>query len=145
MSARRYFFMGAAVVIALVAIWHGPIGSAGPRYVALTEARAAHTIGVYAMDDRVAAMVERGPVKRRIWLAGQADKFQSEKLAELMDRLPAVADSAWWRPDREPVRTAPVLPLLAEIELLALALFGFGFLIAYLHALRRHARRFAVI
>jgi hypothetical protein len=79
------------------------------------------------------AHVQRSPLARTVILSGPADDFQRRELARIMEVVPGVANARW-------NNGRSGLPLLAEVELAALAGFGFGLLLAYLLELRRRYR-----
>lgn len=145
MRPRTIVLAGLAATAAMAALWHGPVGNGAARLTAQTEARAQFTLEIYEMDRQVRAVMQREPVTRRLWLVGTGDDFQQRELKLLLDRLPAVGDVQWWREGGGTVQGEPVLPLIAEVELAALASFALGIMIAYFHALRRHARRYDII
>ena len=140
-APRTLFIAGFALVLALAALWHGPLGNGAARYVAYTENVANEALVLYEMDQQVAVMNAREPVQRRLWLAGTADDFQREQLVLLLDQVPSIGDVNWWSEGGGTVRGEPMLPMIVEIELAALAAYIFGIMLAYFHALRRHARR----
>lgn len=141
LAPRTLFFAGFAFVLALAALWHGPLGNGAARYVAYTESIGNQALVNWEMDGQVAVMTARDPVERRLWLAGTADDFQREQLGLILDQVPSIGDVNWWSEDGGTVRGEPMLPMIVEIELAALAAYAFGIMLAYLHALRRHARR----
>lgn len=145
MSPRSILIAGFALILAAAALWHGPLGQSGAKFVAYNEARAENALVIYEMDRQVGVMVERGPIARRLWLAGEADDFQREGLQRILDQIPGIADVQWWSEEGGTVRGEPLLPLIVEVELAALAAYALGLMMAYLHALRRHARRFDYI
>ncbi|MEO6224476.1 MAG: hypothetical protein ABIO80_01290 [Sphingomicrobium sp.] len=119
---------GLAAAIALALLWHGPLG-AGQRLAHGIDRNASATLDFYAMR-AVSAHVRRGPLSRRIVLAGQADDFQRTELARTMATLPGVSGASWSAGDL-------ALPLFAEAALAALLGFLGGFLLAYLVELHR--------
>lgn len=131
--------MGMLVTMGAAALWHGPIGNGATRFTAETETIARLNLEYYEMDDQVVAMMQRGPVTRRLWLAGTADDFQQRELKRILDGIPAVGDVQWWRPGGGTVKGEPLLPLIFEVELAALTAFAFGLMLTYLVALRRRA------
>lgn len=145
MSPRTIIIAGIAVVMAAAALWHGPVGNAAQRFTAETETIARLNLEYYEMDADVAVAMQRGPTTRRLWLTGRADDFQREELARLLDFIPGVSDVQWWRPEGGTVRGEPLLPMIIEVELAALASFGLGIVLSYLVALRRRATRWSPI
>ncbi|WP_260482777.1 hypothetical protein [Sphingomicrobium flavum] len=145
MTPRRIIIIGIAVVMATAALWHGPVGRAGERFTTETETIAQLNLIAYEMEKDVAVAMERGPMTRRLWLTGRADDFQREELARLLDYIPAVADVQWWSPEGGTVKGEPLLPMIIEVELAALAGFGLGMVLSFLVALRRRATRWSPI
>lgn len=144
MTPRRAVFAGLAATIALAALWHGPVGGAGARVAAETEALARVNLDYYDMGG-IDAWVERDPLTRRLWLAGPANDFQQGELARILDGLPLVSDVQWWREGGGRVTAPIVLPLVVEAELAAIGSFAIGFLLSTLVAMRRRAIRGRVI
>ncbi|MBB3764582.1 hypothetical protein [Sphingomicrobium lutaoense] len=145
MKRYRPAILGIAIVMAFAALWHGPLGNAAQRFTAETETIARLNLEYYEMDGQVAVAMERAPLTRRLWLTGRADDFQRSELVRILDGIPAVGDVQWWRPEGGTVRGDPLLPLIVEVELAALAGFGFGMIVAFLVALRRRAIRWSKI
>lgn len=141
LAPRTLFIGGFALVLSLAALWHGPLGNGAARYVAYTESIANQALASYEMDGQVAVMNARSPVQRRLWLAGTADDFQREQLVLILDQVPSIGDVNWWSEEGGTVRGEPMLPMIVEIELAALAAYALGIMLAYVQALRRHARR----
>jgi hypothetical protein len=132
-AGRRNIALGIGVAGALAgaALWHG-VGGAGERFAATVEQQARQVLVNYEMTG-VQARVQRSPLARTVILSGPADDFQRRELARIMEIVPGVATARW-------DRRSSGLPLLAEVELGALAGFGLGLLLAYLLELRRRYR-----
>ena len=127
--ARRNptFAIGLGLTLALAALWHGPLGGAN-RFTATVEHNARAVLDHYEMT-KVTAHLHRGPLSRRLVLAGPADDFQTTELVRLMSELPGVS-SAEWTDDAG-------VPLIAEGLAVAIIGFLFGLALAYLNELRR--------
>ena len=127
---RRYVSLGAgaAVVIALAALWHGPLGAAN-RFAREVEQVARQAL-IYNEIPEVSGHLHHGPLTRRLLLSGPADDFQRSELVRYMEDLHGVG-SATWSPD------GGGTPLIVEGALVALLGFLFGLLVAYLRELRR--------
>lgn len=126
---------GIAATLAAGALWHGPLGG-GERFESGVEAHARRVLDHYEMT-QVDAQLAESPLRRTLLLSGPADDFQRSELLRMMDELPGVANVHWIDSKAKPPFQ---LPLIAEAELLALAGFGLGLLLAYLFELRRRAR-----
>ena len=124
---------GAIFILALGALWHGPLGAA--ERLAGTVDRTSRIV----LDDwemtQVQGHIQRGPIERTLVLSGPADDFQRSELVRIMDDVPGVANVRW--ADMKPPFA---LSLLAEAELAVLICFGLGLLLAYLLELRRRYR-----
>lgn len=123
--------VGLAGSLAAAALWHG-VGGAGERFAISMEQQARQVLVNYEMT-QLQAHVQRSPLARTVILSGPADDFQRRELARIMEVVPGVANARW-------NNGRSGLPLLAEVELAALAGFGFGLLLAYLLELRRRYR-----
>jgi len=121
------------VVLALGAVWHGPLGT-GERLASTIERQSRQVLNDWEMP-QVQARVERAPLSRILVLSGPADDFQRSELVRIMNGVPGVAKVRWT--DMKPPLA---LPLFAEAELAALACFGLGLLLSYLLELRRRYR-----
>lgn len=127
--------VGIAVVLALTALWHGPLG-ASRRFAAHVEGEARQILHDYEMID-VRAQLKHAPLRRTLVLAGPADDFQRSELVRILDAAPGVANVHWaGAPETARLR----LPLLAEAKLSALAGLGLGLVLSYLLELRRRSR-----
>lgn len=126
-------FAGATVVLALGALWHGPIGT-GERLASTIESQSRYVLNDWEMV-QVQAHVERAPLTRTLVLSGPADDFQRSELVRIMDGVPGVASVRW--ADMKPPLA---LPLFTEAELAALVCFSLGLLLSYLLELRRRYR-----
>jgi len=119
--------IGAALSIALAALWHGPLGAAD-RFTDEVE----HVIRqalVYNEIPEVSARLHRDPLTRRVLLSGPADDFQQSQLLILMNEVPGVESASW--------SGGEGIPLLAEGAAAALLGFLLGLIVAYLRELRR--------
>lgn len=140
MSPRRTFLIGIAATLAFSALWHGPLG-ANVRFAAKANAIAQRTLTYYEMD-KVTAATQQDPTARRILLTGPGNDFQRSELVRIMNDVPGILDAAWTNGhDAYTVRHF-IIPSAIEAQLLGLASFAFGMIIAYLHALRRRANRY---
>ena len=133
LRAAKLILPGAAVVLAIAAIWHGPAGTAD-RFAASLERQSRDVLVNYEMT-QVHAVIERGPLQRTIVLSGPADDFQRTELVRIMNLVPGVGSVRW-----SAMNDSFALPLLAEAALGALAFFALGLLLAYLLELRRRYR-----
>jgi membrane associated rhomboid family serine protease len=128
--ARRigYWIAGGAVAVGIALAWHGPLGAAN-RFATQVDRNARATL-IDNYIPQISAHLHRGPLTRRIILAGPADDFQSSELVRIMGDLPGVSDAQW---SAEPGG----VPLIAEAAAAALVGFLFGLVLAYLVELRR--------
>src|SRR4051812_21281318 len=119
---------GAAIAMALAALWHGPLGGAD-RFTAKIERALSQILAYYEMP-QVRAHVQHGPLARQVQLSGPADDFQRSELVRLIDQLPGVAGTSW-------STATHGIPLI--VEGIGAAILGFllGLLLAYLVELRR--------
>jgi len=125
---RPYIAAGIALAVAAAALWHGPLGAAD-RFTVSIEKTARFVLVDWEMG-HVQGRLHRGPLTRRLLLAGQADDFQRAELARIMGTIPGVS-TANWTPGKGG------LPLIAEAALVAVGGFLLGLLLAYLFELRR--------
>jgi hypothetical protein len=127
---RRLIILGAGVAasVAATAVWSGPLGAAD-RFVSQVERDARRALNYYEMA-KVTAHLRRGPLTRRLVLAGPADDFQTAELARLFSQLPGVSRAQWG-----PSPAGP--PLLLEGAAVSVLGFLFGLLLAYLVELHR--------
>ncbi|MCJ7421396.1 hypothetical protein [Sphingomicrobium astaxanthinifaciens] len=131
MKPRLVLLFGIALVVLASALWHGALGQASARYAFETEELARRNLAYYEMG-HITPFVEREPLTRRLWLAGEADDFQRAELARILSDLPQVADVQWLVPGGGgTVSGVPLLPLIVEVELAGLAAFGAGLLVAF--------------
>jgi hypothetical protein len=114
--------------LVLAALWHGPLGAAD-RFSTRVERNARRTLDYYEMT-QVTAHLHRGPLTRRLVLAGPADDFQSSELVRLTSQLPGVSRAQWTAASAGP-------PLILEGIGVSVLGFLFGLLLAYLVELRR--------
>ena len=120
--------LGVAVTLGAAGLWHGPFGAAD-RLAGHIDRMARESLDYYEMQ-AVTAHVHRGPLTRRVILAGPADDFQRSELARLLGQVPGSSGASWSGGSNG-------LPLIAEGMLTALAGFLLGTLFAYLIELRR--------
>ena len=120
--------LGVGLSLALVALWHGPLGAAD-RLAGRVEHDARAVLDHYEMT-RISAHLHHGPLTRRMILAGPADDFQTTELVRLMSELPGVSTAQW--SDRP-----AGLPLIVEGAVVAILGFLSGLGLAYLVDLRR--------
>ena len=91
---RGVIFVGGVVAtLAFAALWHGPLG-AGDRLAARAEKVARDTFVKYERPMN-SARLERGPLARRLILAGPADDFQRTEIARIMAQVPGVNEVRW--------------------------------------------------
>lgn len=131
--ATRAVVIGALVVIALGALWHGPIGT-GERFASNVDRQSRKVLDDWEMP-QVQGRLQRDPLKRTLVLSGPADDFQRSELIRIMNDVPGVSNVRW-----TDMQSPSALPLLAEAELAGLLCFGFGLLLSYLLELRRRYR-----
>ena len=134
MKRNNALGIGVAATLASTFLWHGP-GGAGERLAGSIDRTIRATLDHYEMPS-IAARTQRDPLTRRLMRDGPADAFQRGEIKRIGLEVPGVA-SAHWAGPRNPPR---VLPLLAEVMLMALASFAIGLVLAYIAALRRRAR-----
>ena len=127
------FAIGAALVLALGTLWHGPLGG-GEKLASTVDRRSRQVLNDWEMTE-VQGRLQRAPISRTLVLSGPADDFQRSELIRIMDRVPGVARVRW-----ADMKSPNALPLLAEAELAGLLCFGLGLLLAYLLELRRRYR-----
>lgn len=120
-------------MLALGAIWHGPVG-AGDRFAGTVDRASRKVLDDWEMP-RVQGHIQRGPINRTLVLSGPADDFQRSELIRIMDDVPGVGNVRW-----ADMRPSFSFSLFAEAELAALICFGLGLLLAYLLELRRRYR-----
>lgn len=125
---NRLLAIGLGVAVALGLLWHGPLGGAH-RFAAKVESDARLTLDNYEMW-KVTAHLQRGPLTRRLLLAGPADDFQSSELVRIMGSLSGVSSARWSHKGRG-------TPLILEGVGVALLGYLLGLLLAYLIELRR--------
>lgn len=125
--------LGFLATLATAALWHGPGGGA-TRFTITAERTMRITLDHYEMP-AIAVKLQRGPLTRTLQFDGPADDFQRGEILRIGREVPGVAATSW--AGQPPKR---VLPLLAEVMLMALASFAIGAVLAYIAALRRRAR-----
>jgi len=128
-----WLFAGGIAVLALGALWHGPLGT-GERLASTIERQSRLVLNDWEMP-QVQARVQRSPLSRTLVLSGPADDFQRSELVRIMNGVPGVANVRWAN-----MKPPLMLPLLAEAELAGLVCFGLGLLLSYLLELRRRYR-----
>ena len=119
---------GFAVSLALVALWHGPLGGAD-RLTAAVDSGIRKTLAYYEMT-KVSAELHHAPLTRRVLLSGPADDFQRRELARYISEVPGVSNVSW-------TSNGGGVPLIAEGAGVAILGFLLGLLVAYLVELRR--------
>jgi hypothetical protein len=90
---RQILLTGIAAVVAIGALWHGPMG-AGERLAARAEASARQTLNYYELP-MIHAQMQRHPLARRLILSGPADDFQRSELIRILDETPGVLEVRW--------------------------------------------------
>jgi hypothetical protein len=126
---RLPLIIAALLAIAATAVWHGPLGAAD-RFTTTIEREAREALNYYEMT-KVTAHLHRGPLSRRLVLAGgPVDDWQRGELVRLFSQLPGVSRATWLESDAG-------LPLILEAAIAAIIGFLGGLLIAYLLELRR--------
>ena len=138
MNRVAIFVSGIAATLAATAIWYGPLG-AGERFATSVEHGTRAQLNFDEMT-QVTARLQRGPLTRRLILSGPADDFQRGEIVRRMEALPGVGEAVW-DPGITTQRGAPMIPVFAEVTLMALACFTLGIFLAYLVALRRRMTR----
>lgn len=93
---NRALPVGGLAALAITALWHGPLG-AGDRLAARVEASAAAELVRLEMAP-VRPRLQRGPLRRRLVLAGPADDFQQRELVRIMGEIPGVSSVGWANP-----------------------------------------------
>lgn len=93
MNRPAIFAAGVATVLALTALWHGPLGG-GDRFAASVEARTRAQLDGDEMT-QVQAYLQRGPMTRRIILSGPGDDFQRHEIVRRLELLPGVGEARW--------------------------------------------------
>ncbi len=134
MNRHAALAIGVGATLAATLLWHGP-GGAGEGFAGMIDRTMRATLDHYEMQP-VQARLQRDPLTRRLLLDGPADAFQRAEIARIALEVPGLAQAHWNGP-RSPPRA---LPLLAEVMLMALAVFAIGVVLAYVAALRRRAR-----
>jgi hypothetical protein len=124
---NRILAIGLAVAIGLAMLWHGPLGAAD-RFATKVESDARLTLDNYEMW-KVTAHLHRGPLTRRLLLAGPANDLQQSELSRILGTLSGVSSARWSK--------AGGTPLILEGAGVALLGFLLGLLLAYLVELRR--------
>jgi len=134
MNRESALTIGVAATLAASFVWHGP-GGGGERFAGRIERTMRATLDHYEMQ-QVTARLQRDPLTRRLLLDGPADSFQRAEISRIALEVPGLG-SAHWSGPRNPPR---MLPLLAEVMLLALTAFAIGVVLVYIAALRRRSR-----
>jgi hypothetical protein len=104
MSRVQPLLIGAVAVLAVVELFHGPLGRAVELRDRI-ERRAQVALDVNEMT-QVRAHLADGPMRRTIILSGPADDFQRAALVRVMEKLRGV-DKAEWDPGSLPVESRP--------------------------------------
>lgn len=119
---------GASLCIVAALLWTGPLGGAD-RFVTQVDREVQASL-VYNEMTMIHVHLHRGPLTRRLALAGPADDFQQGALAEALSALPGVEDARWGD-------GSGGIPLVVEAAIAALLGFAIGLLPAYGVELRR--------
>jgi hypothetical protein len=130
------FPIGLSLVLAIGAIFHGPLGG-GARFVDSLDARADRRLSVVDLPG-IAAKFGRAPLSRTATLSGEASEFQREGLGSfpgLNERIETIpgAGGIHWAGEPAPF----TLPLIVETLLQLTAAYLVGFLIGRLWFGRR--------
>ena len=133
MNRTSALMLGFLATLAAAAVWHGP-GGAADRFATTAERTMRITLDHYEMP-AVKARLGRMPLTRQLRFSGPADDFQRSEIARIGLEVPGVSATKWT--DRPASR---MLPLIAEVMLMALACFAAGAVLAYIAALRRRSR-----
>lgn len=123
---------GVGFILLAAWIWNGPLGT-GSRFASTAERQTRQVLLDFEMAP-VRAIVESDPLTRTLVLNGPADDFQRAELVRILNDVQGIG-SVHWANQRAPF----MLPLLLELELVALLSFGLGLLMAYLLELRRRS------
>ncbi|HEY8592601.1 MAG TPA: hypothetical protein VIL42_07020 [Sphingomicrobium sp.] len=124
---KQALAIGAVTALALMALWHGPLGAAD-RFAATVDRKVQRTL-VYYEITQVRGQVQHGPLTRQVLLSGPADDFQRSELVRLMEDIPGVSKASWSR--------SWGVPLIAQAALALLLGFLLGLLLAYIVEVRR--------
>lgn len=127
--------LGIAATLAATFLWHGP-GGAAARMASVIDRDARELLDAFEMQ-HIEVGLQRGPLARRILLAGEADDFQRGEMVRIMEERKGVAEARWNRP---PTLTYP-LPLFAEAAAMALTAFAMGLVVASVAFTRERDRR----
>lgn len=135
MKPRLVLLLGIALVVAVSALWHGPLGNGAARFVYQAEELTRRNLDYYEVGS-ITPFLEREPLTRRLWLTGEADDFQQAELKRIFMDIPGIGDVQWANAPGQPmaggtVRGRPLLPLIVEVELLGLAGYGIGLMLAF--------------
>lgn len=93
MTRTQYVLLGAAAVVGVAAIYHGPMGAA-QRLETQIEKAARAELDRNEMT-QVQARLEDGPLSRTLVLSGPADDFQRSELVRVLGEIPGVAAVEW--------------------------------------------------
>lgn len=126
--------LGAAAVLIVTALWHGPLGTAD-RFRTQVEAAVRFTLNDWEMS-QVQGRLEQGLLSRTVVMSGPADDFQRRELVRIIGAVPGVSDARWTQGRSSSFE----VPLIAEVELWSLAGFALGLLLAWFIEMRRRAR-----
>lgn len=84
---------GIVAVLAVTALWHGPLGGAD-RFSSSVEGYAREQLDHDEMT-QVQAHLQRAPLTRRLILSGPADDFQRGEIVRRMELLPGIGEAVW--------------------------------------------------
>lgn len=93
MNRALIFLGGVAAVLAVTALYHGPLGG-GDRFAASVEGNARAQLAHDEMT-QVQAHVQHDPLTRTLILTGPADNFQRTEIARRMEALPGIGEARW--------------------------------------------------
>lgn len=123
--------LGAAGLLAAVALWHGPLGG-GDRFARLVETAVAKELEWLEMPT-ISGKLERSPLSRTLVLSGPANSFQQEGFVRALRPVRGLAAIRW----QDQRASGFALPLLAEVTLLSLIAFALGLFFSFIVEIRR--------
>ena len=103
MTSRSKLLLGLIATLAIVELYHGPLGAAD-ELESRIERNARTELDRNEMT-QVRAELAQGPLSRTLILSGPADDFQRSELVRVMGQLPGV-DRVTWDPASLPVEEA---------------------------------------
>jgi hypothetical protein len=128
---NKTLWLGLGGLLAAVALWHGPLGG-GERFARLIEGAVAAELEWLEMPE-ISGKLERGPLSRRLVLAGPANDFQQEGFFRALKPTKGISGIRW-ADQRAP---GFELPLLAEVTILSLIAFVMGLFFSFIVEIRR--------